>query len=788
MLDDSFWSRLRKGRLFQVLLVYLGVSWVVLQVVGELHELLSLPDWIGPVALILLAVGLIAILATAWVQSHPLVDAREATDEVPGSWELDVGDALRSVREGHLPHLTWGRAIGAGVGAFVLLFAVAGMYVRFSGRVSLGPKEASAEAAPDGIAVLPFAVRGQDVADWREGMVDLLSTDLDGAGGLRAIDSRTVLARWHQVVPDSADVDERTALEVARRLGARYAMMGTAVAMGPRVRVTVQLHELVPNGSRRIGQVQVQGAPDSVFTLVDSLSFATLGLLVEGDNGEIPHVDLASVTTSSLPALKAYLEGEAHFRRGEFEAAADAYSQAVADDSLFALAWYRLSESYGWQEGAGKERGSDASRRAAQLVDRLPDRVAMLARGQLATERFDTSAIGILQRAVQKYPDDAEAWYSLGDAYLHVRMGLHGWDDAIEAMQRAVDLAPNFGPYRIHLVDDALRNRADSALARKRLDDFERLAPGSPQAGYYRAAFALDFGDSTHRADMLRQITDSLSQSDLGRTDFGRYVSQALTHPRFFERAFEPFAKLGLKYVPASDQPNVRVGYADQLILARGRVREGLRVLRDPTVPAPRQMFPLLKWELAGVPGLRAALDSVLERVPGNNGQFFRAIRAAEDGDLGPSRDVVAGIRADADSLRAAGDTVGARRGMATLHLFQGITLWKAGKVEDGIREMEAGYGMANADPATFWLGLAHLQAGEPRKAIPFLKAQMTWIPQPLAAYYLAQAYEQTGQDDDARTMLAFFVENWSGADPALQPMVKDARERLARLSPDRRQ
>ncbi|NIU79359.1 MAG: hypothetical protein GWN71_39190, partial [Gammaproteobacteria bacterium] len=82
---SSFWSRIRSGQFVQVLLVYLGASWVLLQVVNELSEALALPDWVSPVAVILLLVGLLIIVATAWVQSHPLVGERARQEEVPDS-------------------------------------------------------------------------------------------------------------------------------------------------------------------------------------------------------------------------------------------------------------------------------------------------------------------------------------------------------------------------------------------------------------------------------------------------------------------------------------------------------------------------------------------------------------------------------------------------------------------------------------------------------------------------------------------------------------------------------
>jgi TolB-like protein len=292
MPSSRLWSRIRKGRLVQVLLVYLGVSWAVVQVVDDLRSMLGLPQWIGPVTIILLAIGLFIILATAWVQSHPLVDAREEADEVPGSWELALPEAVASVKQGRLPHLTWSRALVGGVVAFSLLIGVAGLFVLIRGGDVLRPRDGAAAEAPDGIAVLPFAVRGEALDDWREGMVDLLSTGLDGAGGLRAIASRTVLARWHETVPGDVAPDESVALDVARQIGARYALMGSAVSIGPRVRIALDVYELDGANARRVGApVQVEGHPDSVLVLVDQLGMQALALVLRDSRADLPPLD-----------------------------------------------------------------------------------------------------------------------------------------------------------------------------------------------------------------------------------------------------------------------------------------------------------------------------------------------------------------------------------------------------------------------------------------------------------------------------------------------------------------
>ena len=106
--------------------------------------------------------------------------------------------------------------------------AAPGLYVGFSGRTGvLGPEEAGADEAATGIAVVPFTVTGGEELDlWRDGMVDLLSTHLDGMGGFRTIASRTVMARWREHVADEEEPDLRTSLEAAARTGARYGLVG----------------------------------------------------------------------------------------------------------------------------------------------------------------------------------------------------------------------------------------------------------------------------------------------------------------------------------------------------------------------------------------------------------------------------------------------------------------------------------------------------------------------------------------------------------------------------------
>ena len=241
----SLWQRLKSARVVQVLAVYVGASWVALQFIDTLQGILLLPEWVGPVAFALLLVGLLVVTATAWVQSLPQTTAAEDAGTVPGDWAVAPVDVLNSIRGGRLPHLTWGRAVAGGVVALALLLGIAGLTVfTRGGGARLGPSELGADDIAQGIAVLPFQVSGDDLEVYREGMVNLISANLDGLSQYRAIDARTVLARWNREVGEAADVELERALAVAAATGARYAIVGTGVEAGPRIRFSADVYDL----------------------------------------------------------------------------------------------------------------------------------------------------------------------------------------------------------------------------------------------------------------------------------------------------------------------------------------------------------------------------------------------------------------------------------------------------------------------------------------------------------------------------------------------------------------
>jgi hypothetical protein len=167
--QPSLWDRIRRARVFQVLAVYLGTSWVVLQIADVLVDALTLPAWVVPVTLILLLVGLVVILATTWIQSLPSTTAREAAGELPTDWQIAPREALASLRQGRMPHLTWGRSIAGGVVVVALLFGGAGMYVGIMARGGSAARSRTGERIGSGGWALRWCRSKCAARTWRSG-------------------------------------------------------------------------------------------------------------------------------------------------------------------------------------------------------------------------------------------------------------------------------------------------------------------------------------------------------------------------------------------------------------------------------------------------------------------------------------------------------------------------------------------------------------------------------------------------------------------------------------------
>lgn len=219
----------------------------------------------------------------------------------------------------------------------------------------------------DRVAVLPFVVRGDSsLAYLREGLVDLLSTKLDGLGAFQVVDPAIVLTAVGEGAGDAdlAALPARGA-EIARQVGAELFIVGRVVGLGAAVELSASLFDR--RGRRRALVTAVAHSDSLLPAAVDQL---VRDLVATRWSAPADRLQRLAVTSTASPvALRAYLEGERAFRAGEYTRARDAFLAAVAADSLYALAYYRLSVAAGWV--ADDPSYLSGAHRAMALADRL---------------------------------------------------------------------------------------------------------------------------------------------------------------------------------------------------------------------------------------------------------------------------------------------------------------------------------------------------------------------------------------------------------------------------------
>jgi len=262
------------------------------------------------------------------------------------------------------------------------------------------------------VAVFPFRVRGGESAQLLgDGMPDLLAVRLDGAPPVQAIDPRSSTA-----AAAGREVDPLRGEALSEGLGARYFVLGTVAQVAGDVEVDGALYEVGRRG-RPLVTATARGDTAALFRVVEDVA----GRLLAGlhDDRDTTLARLAAVTTSSLPALKAYLRGERALRAGLDAQAAAAFREAIQLDTAFALALYRLAVTATWVPVPGIDDPTIWATAAARHSARLTPLGRDLLDAYRAYRALDPRSEERYRAITQSHPDNVEAWFMLGEARFH---------------------------------------------------------------------------------------------------------------------------------------------------------------------------------------------------------------------------------------------------------------------------------------------------------------------------------------------------------------------------------
>jgi len=692
---------------------------------------------------------------------------------------------------GHLPRPQRARLsrrwrVAMGVAAGVVVAAAVGLTL-FPRRAPMRPLDENL------VAVAPFQVLAPRLELWGEGLVDVLSRNLDGAGPLRTVSS-ALLVRKGRGIADRVD-----AARLGWQTGARWVVFGSLLPAGPdSIRLTAQIVDARSGGS--VGEIDVRENDARMDRVTDS---ATVGLIRElGRKLPIGAVRQSVFAAVDLPVLRSFLRGEQFFRRTAWDSAMAYYQHAVSLDSGFAIGWRRMNgvRGCGRKGFRGDPLAHEFGLRAGALNRGLAPRDSLLITadslsealfGQLADtvwREHRARLFSTLGAAVQRYPSDPEVWYELGEALYHwPAPGRTTLDGVVEAFDRVIALDSAFGPAYVHPIELELQ-RGRPEVARRYVDAYLALNQTDPNSeGMDLVAKLMTPAQSS--PDIARQLDSASSYVLFAILWVTRHLPDSAETAVRVARSLLRSKPSG---EPVFDLPEVRQWGLSRALADRGHLREASG-LAESLLPDD-----LVYLALAGaVPPEQAEAS------------FREWMRAGSLDEI--SFDLLSGrlgalswwsTRRDTAALRKAGsswDALMRRAGGA-----RELKLW----ARYGVAASQAHLALARADTAdaaTRFAALpdtvcpcvpdrlltARLLAARGQEQQAKAVLDRIWFPNwdPSAGMLVldrARIADRLGQREAAGELYRLVAELWKKADPELQPYVVEARDRLERLSAER--
>jgi TolB-like protein/Flp pilus assembly protein TadD len=388
---SSLLARLKRRKLFQWAFAYAAGAWLLLQLLSLLTQPFAWPDLVMRAAVVLLAVGFIAVLVLAWFHG-------EKGEQRASGMELSMLAALLVV---------------AATG--VLLVS------RGSGAAAVPPAMATASRADAPgdrrfIAVLPFGSLSADPenAYFASGIHDELLTQLSKLGDLRVI-SRTSVMQYAGTTKSIG--------QIAGELGVGVVLEGSVQRAGNRVRVQAQLIDAATD--EHLWAESYDRDLTDVFAIqrdiAQQIATALQARLTAGERAT-----LAQRPTQSSAAYDFYLQARDYHLRADvtqenLETAQRLYERAVTLDPTFALAHAWLSRAHGqlrWfgfdRSDARREQQRAAAERAVELQPGLPEARMAMGLYHYWGHRDYERALVELRAALQSAPGSADLRLFIG--------------------------------------------------------------------------------------------------------------------------------------------------------------------------------------------------------------------------------------------------------------------------------------------------------------------------------------------------------------------------------------
>ena len=294
----------------------------------------------------------------------------------------------------------WIWAAAGVLGVVILAFAIPPVRHLILRNHGTGAGSASGEpkkVASSGIAGVPPLESGQFVAVLLFNFWGTRSNP-DISPKVYRKRSRQSYFNWKDVRVTSTDAadkaDQKQSLaKIAGTLGANLIVQGTMQASGDKIRVVLNLEDVIH--AKRLWTQEFDGSSADLFSLEDHIYDQLVsGLSLNPTSEELAKAEARP--TDSGDAYDLYLRGRNALRGHDaksVQSALDYFNQALKDDPTFALAYTGIADaslrSYGSsKDGIWTQKALAAAQQADHLNDNLPEAHSTLGAVYVATGRY----------------------------------------------------------------------------------------------------------------------------------------------------------------------------------------------------------------------------------------------------------------------------------------------------------------------------------------------------------------------------------------------------------------
>ena len=742
---------LRVAGLFAVAsLAVLGAAY------GLMHEL-GLPGWVMQGVALLLAVGLPIVWFTGVMERRRALASSSSTGGGPGGMVVATGGVQR--------WLTWRRALTGGVIAFAGLGLTTAFYMgmRAFGIGPVGTLVASGVLAERDRLVLADVENRTTDSTLGPSLTEALRVDLAQSPVVRLLDAATITqALGRMGRPAATPLNLVIARELAQRENAKAVVKGQIDPVGRGYVVSADLIKAA-DGAVLLSLRENAKDDGAIIEAVDRLSRRLRERIGESLRSIRASEPLEEVTTGSLDALRKYSQALKLWEAGDANQAIALLQEATQLDTGFAMAYRKLAVTL-TNSGYSPSRVNAAATAAFNHRDRLPPIERDLAIAYYYwTVEYDPDKVASAYGSVLSLdPENGIALNNLALVYMRQRR----WAAAESLIVKGLALP---GQQTGALYSNAVETRVAQgkfAAAAEVIDQFaQNRGSTNPMVWWLRSGLAAAQRDFDGADVYARRL--GAQQQDAGFQEASALTLLGLDAIRGKVAAAQGDVRQALAAAERRGLPGNYVSYALQEALIDVRYRNAVAAAIA-TVDAALKQHPLASIPATDRPYLMLAAIYALVGQPVR----ARALLADYERDIPEAT----------------------RRGQAGRHGAAAAIAMAEGRFPDAIAGFRAWHDEDTcAVCGLFELARAYERAGQPDSALAVYERSVTTDGMSrmfdqvttLAPTYrrLGELYEERGQIEKARDYYGRFIDLWKNADPELQPLVRDVRQRLARLT-----